>query len=420
MGVRKISFLFLFWSFFYVNLFGQSVVTLDDCINWAVSISSENLQKNLNEELLEVKLHDASSHIFPHLELLGSLNYYSHVPQLPYQLGYAPLSKDQYAVSMEFSQMLYDGHQFYYNRQYEKMMNRNELHKLDLSLNRIKDQVIDVYLNLLIINKKIELLAIADASINEQYENAKVLLKEGVIYGNMVSQLELEILKLQQQTEELYAIQNSLIHSLSLLTGHTLTESTFLTPEFPVLQQDLPSQRLELAIFETTLKGLDYQKKLSISKSLPNLTLYASGGYGRPTYDLFDNQFKWFYHVGLQLRVPIISWAKTAGIGDIITLQKKIVEQQRSDFEKYNQMAIQEKWDEIAKIEKQLLLDEAIVAKQAAIAESFKQQLKHGAITPFDYIKQQNEELQSQINREVHKMQLLKAGYELMALKGRL
>ena len=236
----------------------------------------------------------------------------------------------------------------------------------------------------------------------------------------MVSQLELEILKLQQQTEELYAIQNSLIHSLSLLTGHTLTESTFLTPEFPVLQQDLPSQRLELAIFETTLKGLDYQKKLSISKSLPNLTLYASGGYGRPTYDLFDNQFKWFYHVGLQLRVPIISWAKTAGIGDIITLQKMIVEQQRSDFEKYNQMAIQEKWDEIAKIEKQLLLDEAIVAKQAAITESFKQQLKHGAITPFDYIKQQNEELQSQINREVHKMQLLKAGYELMALKGRL
>ena len=57
-------------------------------------------------------------------------------------------------------------------------MNRNGLHKLDLSLNRIKDQVIDVYLNLLIINKKIELLAIADASINEQYENAKVLLKE--------------------------------------------------------------------------------------------------------------------------------------------------------------------------------------------------------------------------------------------------
>ena len=102
MGVRKISLGFLFWSFFSINLFGQSVVTLDDCINWAVSISSENLQKNLNEELLEVKLHDASSHIFPHLELLGSLNYYSHVPQLPYQLGYAPLSKDQYAVSLEF------------------------------------------------------------------------------------------------------------------------------------------------------------------------------------------------------------------------------------------------------------------------------------------------------------------------------
>jgi len=46
--------------------------------------------------------------------------------------------------------------------------------------------------------------------------------------------------------------------------------------------------------------------------------------------------------------------------------------------------------------------------------------LLNGTITAFDFIKQQNDELQSLINHEVHSIQLLKAKYELMALKGKL
>ena len=404
----------------HLNLEAQLQVTLQNCMDWAVGQSSENVQKNLNEQLLKVKLKDVSSHLYPSLEMNGIVSYQSHVPQLPLNMGVDVLSKDQYAISLDFAQMVYDGNQFLYNRQYERMMNQNELYQLDLTLNKIKEQIVSIYLNLLIIDKKVELISIVETTINEQLEKHKTLLKEGVISGNIISQLELEKLKIEQQKGELFSIQQSLIQSLSIFTGQELQNCTFETPQIPQIGNNLISKRLEFSIFETTKSGLEYQRKLSVSKSLPKVSLFASGGYGRPTYDIFANQFDWFYRVGLKVNVPVISWAKTAGMGDIINLQKRLVESKKADFQKYNQIEIQEKWNEIQKLEQLLRLDKEIALKQAEITQSFKIQLANGSITAYEYIKQQNDELQSLINQEVHKMQLLKARYELLALHGML
>jgi outer membrane protein TolC len=153
---------------------------------------------------------------------------------------------------------------------------------------------------------------------------------------------------------------------------------------------------------------------------LPNFTFFASGGYGRPSYNIFSNRFDWTYIVGIKFNLPVIAWAKTVGVGNIINVQKKILESQERDFEKSNQIAIEEKWNEIQKIENLIVLDEKITEKYKIITETFKVQLLHGTITAYDFIKQQNDELQSLINREVHLMQLLKAKFEFLALKGEL
>ena len=67
-----------------------------------------------------------------------------------------------------------------------------------------------------------------------------------------------------------------------------------------------------------------------------------------------------------------------------------------------------------------LVLDEQIIKKYQDIKETASTQLLNGTISALDYIKQQNDELQSIIGKEVHKIQLLKTKYELLALKGKL
>ena len=67
-----------------------------------------------------------------------------------------------------------------------------------------------------------------------------------------------------------------------------------------------------------------------------------------------------------------------------------------------------------------LRLDKQITDKYKEITATYHIQLLNGSITVYDYIKQQNDEIQSLINQELHAFQLLKAKYELKALKGKL
>ena len=137
-------------------------------------------------------------------------------------------------------------------------------------------------------------------------------------------------------------------------------------------------------------------------------------------FDIFSNKFDWFYYVGIQFNIPVINWAKTAGVGKVINLQKSILEAQESDFEKGNKIAIQEKLNEITRIENLLVLDRQITDRYQNLTQTLRVQLMNGTITIYDFIKQQNDEVMSKINQEVHAIQLIKAKYELKAMKGTL
>jgi outer membrane protein TolC len=412
---------FLVLFFLFAPLFGQTTVTIEECQDWAISHSSANVQKELNTQLLKVKLNDASSHLYPRLEINGGLTYQSHVPQLPVStFGVDSLSKLHSFIALDFSQTVFDGAKFFYGRKYEKLLNEAEIFKLDISINQLKEKVISIYLNLFIIEKQLVILSNAEENLNEQVNRLKIMLKEGVVYANAVDQLEVEVLKIEQQKGELQATKESLISSLSILTGKDLSNVVFAVPVFPTIEENTNSSRYEFKIFENKKKSLDYQKKLHFSQSLPKLSVFVTAGYGRPTYDIFSNKFDWFYLTGVKLKIPLIDWAKTTGIGNIINLQKSIVASQEADFEKSNKIAIQEKLNEIKKIENLLLLDEKITQKYKDITQTVSTQLLNGTITAYDFIKYKNNEVQSLISQEVHHFQLLKAKYELLGLKGKL
>lgn len=396
-------------------------VTIEECQNWAVAQSSTNHQKELNEQLLKIKLNDASSHLYPTLEINGQISYQSQTLDLPDELGdFEELSNDQYRFALDFSQILFDGTKMIFGRKYERLLNKAEIYKLDLAINQIKEQITSLYLNLLILEKQSIILTNVEKDLADQIERLKILYKEGVIYGNDVAQLELEALKLEQQRDEIRATRQSLIASLSILTGQDLSDAQFEIPHLDNIEEDTQSSRLEFDIFKNQKASLDYQRKLHFSRSLPSISLFATGGYGRPTYNLFDDDFGWFYKVGIRFKVPLIDWAKTTGVGNIINLQKSIVEAQESDFEKANNIAIQEKLNEINKLKKLLELDQKITEKYKSITQTFSTQLLNGTITAYDFIRHQNDEIQSLMNQEIHSFQLLKAQYELLALKGKL
>jgi len=417
----KKNLLFLLLIIIVLNTNAQIEVTIDSCIKWAISQSSANLQKKLNEQQLKIKLHNAASHYYPIFEINGSATYQSDVPQLHDFISTADLiSKDQYSISLDFQQEIFDGMKAIYNKRYERLLNEAEIYKLDLSINELKTKTITIYLNLLIVDKQIDLLSNAFNGIDEQLVRLRTLLKEGVIYGNSFAQLKVEEMKLNQQIVELQSIKESLTASLSILTNQDLSNAIFLLPKEPQIENNYNSSRIEFQLFQNQLDVLEYQRKLQFSSSLPKISIFATGGYGRPNYNFFQNKFDWFYCAGITLKIPIIAWAHTMGMDGVINLQKAIVNSHKSDFEKVNHIAIQEKLNEISRIETLLVLDRQITEEYISITNAGRMQLANGTITAYDFIKWQNDELQSLMNQELHNIQLLKAKYELLALTGKI
>ena len=413
---------------FGVHLSAQEHVTIDQCQTWAVAQTSANVQKDLNSQILKENLGNASAHLYPKLSLNGNFTYQSaHNPwdntdyagvspfdnNLPYQM--------QYNIGLDFEQTVFEGGKIFFGRRYEYLKNEAEIYKIDLAMNEIKAQVINLYLSCLILDKQMGIIENVQSTFEDQIKQLKVLLREGVISANTLSQLELESLKIEQNYEEIKAKKNSIISSLSILTGKDLSDVVFDIPVLP--ETDVfngNSQRLEFSIFENQKRQLEYQRKLHFSNSLPSLSFFATGGYGRPTYAYYLNKNQWYYMAGVHLHVPVIEWAKTSGVGKVINIQKEILQSKEQDFRNSNQIAIQDKMNEIHRIEQMLVLDEQITAKYKNLTQTSSSQLMNGTITAIDYIRQHNDEVQSLMNQELHSIQLLKAKFELLALRGQI
>lgn len=405
------------FSWFFAS--AQETITIEQCQQLAVAQTSANVQKDLNEQILKTNLNNAGSHLFPKLSINGKYSYESlEVPELTPFYENPELAKTQYHIGLDFEQVVFEGGKIFYGRQFATLQNDAEVYKIELSLNEIKSQVISLYLNYLIVDKQMGIIENVRSTFDDQIKQMQVLLREGVIPQNTLSLLEVEALKMEQNFGELKSTKESIISSLSILTGKDLSQVEFVVPNLPDVDSTLSSNRLEYSIFENQKKQMDFQRKLHFSSSLPKISLFATGGYGRPDYQFYFNKPDWYYMAGVYLRIPVIDWAKTSGLGKVINIQKSILESQEQDFRKSNQIAIQEKVNEIRRIDKLLELDRSITEKYAGLTKTYSSQLANGTITVYDYIRQRNDELQSLMNQEIHNIQLLKAKYELLALKG--
>ncbi len=418
--LKRFCLLAIFCSFtLFVS--AQEYVTLEQCQQWAISRTSANVQKDLNDQILKASLNNESSYLFPKLSINGRFSYGNVDVQYPHPWADdVNLARMQYHIGLDFEQVLFEGFRMYYGRQFARLQNEAEIAKIDLSLNEVKDKIISVYLNLLIVDKQMGIIESVQNTFNEQIKRMKVMLQEGVIPQNTLSQLELEALKMEQQYGELEANRESLVSTLEILTGKDLSHAVFLMPDLPAAVDDDASSRLEYALFDNQAKQMDFQRKIYLSNSLPKVSIFAAGGYGRPDYQFYLSRPDWYYLTGVTLKVPLIDWARSSGFGKVIDIQKEILRSQEDDFKKSNMISIQEKQNEISRLEKLVQLDSTITTKYAELTKTYSGQLANGTITVFDYIKQHNDELQSRMNQELHHIQLLKAKYELMALKGKL
>jgi outer membrane protein TolC len=427
---KRVLILFILITPFVSGLKGQKVLTLKECYEMAMAATPIAAERESYSQMSAVKDINLSKGWLPTLDASGSFIYNSSVVDMTDVLGtipipgiadlIKPLPHEQYKLTVDINQVLYDGGAIKGARALEKAdLNINEK-QTETDLYKLRGQISGYYFNLLLLDRQKELLQSYHELITKRIASLNSALASGVILKSDIDVITSEKIKLEQQLSENRIRKASLLKILASLTGTEIDSST----EFvlPVTEEKLTDEltRPELQIFDLRKEQLDASLKVIQSKRMPKAFGFATLGYGNPPgSNFFKDEFATYYILGASIKWNIFDWNKAKNEKQVISLQQNIIDSRKSELTDNLNRLLDAKSAEISNLKSLLESDSELIALRKKITAAAESQYENGTITATDYMNEMNSERQALINYEIHKINLAMARIEYLNISGK-
>lgn len=427
---RKFIILFVLMFFWSLTLNCQKVITLKECYNMAMSSNALAAEKEAYNNISKIRDINLSKGWLPTLDANGSFIYNSSVIDIRNILGALPFSAiadaikplphEQYKITVDINQIIYDG---------GTIKGARALEKADLSLNekqtetdlyKLRGQINSYYFNLLLLIRQKELLNNYLTLINKRISSMQSALDNGVIIKSDIDVLTAEKIKLEQQLAENKIRYSSFLKNLSEVTGAELDTSTeFILPS-QTAEGTKELSRPELQLFDLRKEQLNAGLKVIESKRMPKAFGFATLGYGNPPgSNFFKDEFSPYYILGAGVKWNIFDWNKARNEKQLITLQKGIIDNRREDLTDNINRLLESKNSEITSLQELIETDAELIYLRKRITASAESQYENGTITATEYMNEVNSERQALVNYEIHKINLVMAMIEYLNISGK-
>ncbi len=418
--------LLVFVGFITQITFGQdvTVLTLEECYRQTIATYPLRNDKKLMKDISALKIENLNLNYLPRFDLSAQATYQSDVTMIEIDLPLPNIElpqapKDQYKVSMDISQVIYDGGATKRQKELEEKSLDADLQQIEVSLYQLKESVNRVYFSILFLQEQEKILSLIKEVLVERKKNAESGVRNGVILLCDLQAIKAEKLKIEQQLIELESGKNTAINVLCELMDTELPFTVRL--EYPEFQIDYDSDRNrpELMLFQNQLTQIDASSNLLKTKRIPKLFAFGQVGYGRPGLNFLNDEFDTYYLVGAKLSWNLFDWNQNKRERKILAIQKDRVVTQRDVFNERINIEIEKKRSEGKKYEKLIVSDNEIINLRKAIVETSSSKFDNGVITSTDYLNDLNAEKQARINRELHNVKLMKARADYIVIKGK-
>ena len=426
----KLSFLIILLILGSCTLQAQKILTLKECYEHAMTANALAAEKISYTDISILRDENLVKGWLPTLDANGSLIYNSSVLDMGSVLGslpipgiagaIKPLPHEQYKVTVDINQVIYDG---------GAIKGARELEKADLSINekqtetdlyKLREQINGYYFNILLLGRQKELLSNYLEIIKKRIGSIQSGITNGVIIRTDEDVLTSEKINLEQQLAENEIRKTSFLKILSDLTGNEIDGSTELI--LPTLSGELSNElsRPELQLFDLRKKQIAAGMKVIESKRMPKAYGFATLGYGNPPgSNFFKNEFAPYYVLGASIKWNIFDWNKAKNEKQIISFQQSIIENRKNDLTDNLNRLLVVKNSEIASLKILIESDSELIALRKRITATADSQYKNGTITATDYLNELNSERQAMINTEIHKINLSLTRIEYLNISGK-
>jgi outer membrane protein TolC len=409
-----------------LTVFGQTgKINLDYCLQKALENAPERNIPALNGEISDLKTKNIETNYLPSLNVNGQASYQSDVTKVPIpplpQFNMEPIDKDWYKLNINLSQMIWDGGYASAMKKVEQSNLKLSNGETDIKLYNIKEQVIRLFFSALLMRDNISVLKITAKNIDEQISDGEKAVDNGMMLIADLNALKVEKKLLEQSIIKTSEEAKGILGALSQITGETIADITLLEkPSATDFDFGFVNNRPDFKLLSLQQNHLETLKEISSVKRMPKFVAFGQAGYGRPGYDMLNNNFDTYFMVGLKLNWQIYDWNKVKHEKQILSIQNNIIDLKKERINQNLKAELEKQKAEIDKFEKLIESDNQIIELQQTVVDKASSQLKNGTLTPTNYLLEVNKLAKLQMQEKAHKLQLLYAKYMYITLMGNL
>ena len=324
------------------------------------------------------------------------------------------LRKDQYKLSIDVQQPIYDGGAISGQRKIASQEGKVQEAENEVNLYQVRRRVNELYFSLLLLNEQIKLNDDVKALLQSSEQKLSAMVKGGTAATSDYENVRAERLSAEQANESLKAQKVMLSRILSVFCG---IEIIHLQKPQALDATVSANTRPEMRLFDNQLHLSEAQEKALDARLKPHLGLFAQGFYGYPGLNMFEDmmQHKWSLNglVGVKLSWNIGALYTHKNDKARLRLQREQIENAREVFLFNNSIDEIQQKENINRYRKMMQNDDEIIDLRTHIRKAAESKLAHGIIDVNSLLREINNENAAKAQQAIHEIDMLKEMYNL-------
>ena len=397
-------------------------LTIEECYAKARSNYPTAKQYGLIDKAEAYNISNAAKGYLPQVALTAQATYQSDVTKLPFDesllapmgISMPTLSKDQYKVALDMSQTIWDGGGIRARQKATRAGAEAERRQADVSLYQLRARVNQLFFGILLIEAQLEQNGLLRGVLQRNCNRTKAYISGGVANDADLDALSVELLKARQDSAQLAHTRRAYAAMLGQLTGLSIADSTRLVrPEATAAGAHEATGRPELALYEAQMGSLRAEGEGVTAGLMPRLSLFATGGYGKPGLNMLEDRFRLYGVAGVRLQWNIGSLYTLRDSRRRIAADMERVENSRRAFLLDTRMEATGQRETIRRLEDQISYDGEIIRLRRNVRLASEAKMAGGTIDGTDLARDIDAEQQAVKAKMVHEVELLEAIYHL-------
>lgn len=324
------------------------------------------------------------------------------------------LRKDQYKISVDLQQTIYDGGAISCQRNIAQQEGKVEEAQTETNLYQVRRRVNEMYFSLLLLNEQIQLNEDVKALLQSSEKKLSAMVKGGTAATSDLDNVRAERLSVEQQNENLKQQKLMLQRMLSVFCGLEVNNTQ---KPAPVQIASSVNNRPEMRLYNSQLELTEAKEKALDTQLRPKLGLFAQGFYGYPGLNMFEDMMnrKWSLNgiVGIKLSWDVSAFYTHKNDKARLSAQREMIENAREVFLFNNKLEEIQQNENINRYQTMMKSDDEIIVLRTNVRKAAESKLAHGIIDVISLLREINNENAAKTQQSIHEIDMLKEMYNL-------